>query len=465
MWSGRTDGFLRSTSLRIPTLFAGIVAMGFAAAFVGVDVFSRSASLDVLRNTIRIEIHAIEQEALRSGLDAAIEEVVERSGEDSRNALGLNLAIRTPEGLIFGSPEAPDAPVGWSIAEGRVSKARLLVLAHTLPGGGMVTIAADADHGELIRKRMLALVALAGASAALIAALVGWWASRRMLGRMDDIAATLARAAGGDLSARLQAPKVPSDDLDDMAIASNVMFDRIEALVQNIQRVSADVAHQMRTPLSLVRQDLSIARRDATVAIQDRIDRADARIAGLLSTFDAMLRLAEIEVHRAQSAFRTFDLVELAETVTCAYGAEFEDVGGALDIIVEAHAQVIGDPDLMMEALANCLENALRYAGPAPRVEIIVRGGYCESWEVLVRDDGPGIAPEDRARVLAPFERAGGTSVKGNGLGLAIVGAVARLHGATLALEDAGPGLCVRIRRGDGSSAPVARRAERILTS
>jgi len=427
-------------------MFAALVVTAFLATGVGVLLANQEASRADLHDQIVWEMSAMRSEATAQGTESAIEEVVERTMIPG----GLGFRLKSKTGESFGELAFEADQPGWreivqppASEKGRERK--FLVWTERLPDGALLTVGGDLARHEGIRHRLLFELAIFGLIAAVASAAIGWWTSSRMLRRMDALSDTLTAAAEGDLSVRLAAPARPVDDLDAVALAANTMLERMQTLVANLRRVTTEVAHQLRTPLSLVRQDIEIAHRTAPEDVRARLISAETRLAGLSTTFDAMLRLAEIEAKRSRSGFVHFALADVADNVAAAYRPEVEDIGGELVLEVRNGAPVEGDPDLMTQAVANLVENAIRYAGPAPQIRVSLDADD-ESWSLAVSDAGPGISADDRSRVLEPFVRAQSAgSTRGSGLGLAIVAAVARLHRAQLVLEDAAPGLRARI--------------------
>jgi signal transduction histidine kinase len=227
------------------------------------------------------------------------------------------------------------------------------------------------------------------------------------------------------------------------------MLDRIGLLVQAQRRVSADVAHELRNPLSLVRQRIGQAA--AADNAKDReiaLTAADKAIEDSLRLFDAMLRLAEIEAGSARQRFSPFDLGERVELVTDAYRADIENAGRALEITLAPAVMIVGDSDLIGLAVSNLLENAIKHTPPSAKIKVFL--DVCGGRAVLsFEDEGPGMSASEFARVVEPFARLDlARSTSGAGLGLAIVSAVMRLHGATFERVDAARGLYLRCQFG-----------------
>jgi signal transduction histidine kinase len=221
---------------------------------------------------------------------------------------------------------------------------------------------------------------------------------------------------------------------------------RIETLVEGLQSTTASIAHDLRSPLFRLRQQLEAA------AARPREPEADTRtldaslieLDGVLATFSALLRIARVEAGLTDAGFATVDLSALAGDVAELYAAVAEDAGQRLEVSIAPGQRVRGDAALLRQVVANLIENALAHGGPGVRAKVAVCGG--PGPVLVVSDTGPGIPESERERVLERFYRLDRSrNTPGSGLGLALVAAVARLHNATLRLEDAAPGLSVTL--------------------
>jgi len=239
------------------------------------------------------------------------------------------------------------------------------------------------------------------------------------------------------------------DDLDRLAGTLNRMLDRIGALMDSLRQVSSDVAHDLRTPLSRLYQRLEDARMHALsvpeyeAAVEGAVHEAE----GLLDTFSALLRIAQVEGASPRAGFRDVDLSAIAEAVADAYLLDAEDAGHRLTAAVAPGIVVRGDQELLTQAAANLVENALRHTLPGARISLRLSGDAAFGACLVVEDDGPGVDPRDLPRLTHRFYRGERSRTSpGNGLGLSLVAAVTELHGATLELENAAPGLRAVLR-------------------
>jgi signal transduction histidine kinase len=239
-----------------------------------------------------------------------------------------------------------------------------------------------------------------------------------------------------------------ADDLAELAERVDRMLDRLEAGIAAIRQVSTDVAHDLRAPLARLRMRLEPSALDHGLPAETRheIGAALADIDAISQTFDSILRLARLQSGSVERHVAPVDLCALARDTQEILGPSAEDSGHTLQLDLPAGAVIVsGDGELLSQALINLVDNALRHCPAPARVVLAVKGG-AGTPEVSVCDNGPGIAPEDRPRVVERFVRLDRSrTTPGTGLGLSLVAAIADLHGAALLLEDNHPGLCARL--------------------
>jgi signal transduction histidine kinase len=262
----------------------------------------------------------------------------------------------------------------------------------------------------------------------------------------------------GDLSGRLSITG-SGDEFDRLALNLNGMLERIDALMRGLKEVTDNVAHDLKTPLTRLRNRCEEALRAAKTTadyrrvLEETIEESD----GLIRTFDALLMIARAESGEVRDGMAEFDVAEVARDVSELYEPLAEDKGLTLAVEASQPAALKGNRELVSQALANLVDNAIKYAAPetngAPgptvggRPGILVKASADKDQVVLtVSDHGPGIPEGDRSRVVDRFVRLEQSrSQPGSGLGLSLVSAVARLHGGELKLEDNAPGLRARI--------------------
>jgi signal transduction histidine kinase len=225
------------------------------------------------------------------------------------------------------------------------------------------------------------------------------------------------------------------------------MLDRIQMLMESLKRVSDDIAHDLRTPLSRLRHRLESVRSSEQAGGHGVvIEHAIAEVDGILDTFTALLRIAQIESGTRRAAFAQVDLTQVLATVAETYTAVAEEHGHRMRSAIGSGAAIHGDRDLILQMVANLVENAIQHV---PRGGVITLGLRDESGGpvLCVRDTGAGIPRSERERVFRRFFRLEQhRTTPGNGLGLALVKAVVDLHGASIDLGENNPGLCVTVR-------------------
>ena len=311
-----------------------------------------------------------------------------------------------------------------------------------------MTLEAEADFEQ---KTAFYRKFVAGVQIVIVLGLAGGlFVTRRVLRRVDAMTETTRTIMAGDLGERLPVAGT-GDELDRLAENLNVMLERIEALMHGLKEVSDNIAHDLKTPLTRLRNRTEEALRTAKsepeyrAALEGTIEDSE----GLIRTFNALLMIARAESGQARDDMSEFDAAEIAHDVGELYEPLAEEKGIALKVEADAPAKVKGNRELVSQALANLVDNAIKYTVPrdigvnGATPEIVVRA-LNEGDRILltVTDRGPGIPEADRARAVERFVRLEQSrSQPGSGLGLSLASAVARLHGGELTLEDNQPGL------------------------
>jgi signal transduction histidine kinase len=271
--------------------------------------------------------------------------------------------------------------------------------------------------------------------------------SRHILARIEGMSRASAGIMSGNLAGRIPVDG-SGDELDRLALQLNEMLRRIELLMVGLREVSDNIAHDLKTPLNRLRNRAEAALSDNRGAeawrqgLERVIDEADE----LIKTFNALLLIARLEAGSTMEGFETIDLARLVRDVAELYEPVAEEAGFRLDCVVAGELPVRANRQLLGQALANLIDNALKYAatGNGPRQIAVSVSRSGDAATLVVADRGPGIAPEHRERALKRFVRLEQSrSLPGTGLGLSLVAAVARLHGGSLVLEDNAPGLRV----------------------
>ena len=447
----------RATAFRLTLVYLLVFAL-FAAFLLGYFALNtRRLITEEITSTVDAEIAGLSEQYNQGGIRRLVFVIETRS---RRPGSSLYL-VTTPSGeglagnigsLVPGVLAKP----GWMetvyrrLEEPETAEHRALVRVLQLPGGFHLLVGRDLEE----RERLFDIIANAGRWSLAIVMILGIaggvFVSRRVLNRVDAMTHTAQTIMAGDLSGRL--PIAGSgDELDRLASNLNAMLERIEALMRGLKEVSDNVAHDLRTPLTRLRnhaeEALRTAKDDAGYrsALEATIEESD----GLIRTFNALLMIARAESGEAREGMSEFDAAEVAHDVSELYEPLADDKGLALRVETTS-APVKGNRELVSQALANLVDNAIKYAAEpgangangAVSEILVTAGAEGDRIKLAVRDGGPGIPASDRAHVVERFVRLEQSRTKpGSGLGLSLAAAVARLHGGELKLEDNAPGL------------------------
>ena len=319
-------------------------------------------------------------------------------------------------------------------------------LAERLPTGETLLVGRDVTPLVDLRWRVTIVLVASAAMIALlivIAAIALSLAPLRRVGRLQRAAHEIA---AGHLERRMPI-RGRGDELDLLAGTVNIMVEEVGRVIGQVKSVTDAIAHDLRTPLARMRSHLDRARRSEGLdpATAGRLDLAVADLDAVLERFAALLRISEIEAGSRRAGFAEVALDPLLASVVDLYLPLAEDRGLALSLAGLPGATVHGDQSLLFEAISNLIDNAIKFAHAGGRIEVSARRTD-QGLVVEVRDNGPGIAQDQRQSVLRRFDRGEASSqIPGSGLGLSVVVAIVHLHQFTLALEDGDPGLIVRI--------------------
>jgi signal transduction histidine kinase len=404
----------------------------------------------------------------REGLTAAIaQRVADRSVEGgvflfadpSYAPLAGNLET-WPSGLKFAN--------GWGTFD---APRRSLVRAtfETLPDGTRLLVGHEIGDLDEFAQRIDTALLLGIALVFLLAGVAGVSVTRRTVGRIEAINTTSRAIMQSDLSQRIPL-RGTRDEWDELAANLNSMLDRIEALMGEVRQFTDNVAHDLRTPLTRLRGRLEKAYNSLREGDCDQSLIGDtlADLDGVLGMFSSLTRISQIEANDRTAAFRTVDLAEIAREVVELFDAAAEDKGGHLEAVGDQRALVTGDRDLLFDAVANLVDNAIKHGRESGRVTVEVRANNGRAL-IAVADDGPGIPADQCQHVFKRFYRLERSRrTPGNGLGLSLVAAVARLHGVQIEMLDKEPGLEFRLwfpapMRPGGDS--MARQESEVATS
>lgn len=448
----------RTTAVKLTLVYLAV----FTALLVGLIIYISSTAGDLLdrqlKETIDAEIRGLSEQYRSRGLTGLVNAVERRSvapgaslyliTDFAGNRIAGNIDSLNQSSLA--TPDGEARPVfytrlGASGAEESRPR-RALVRVFVLPGGFRLLVGRDLEE----RYEFQAIV-LQAAQWALLAAivfgLVSFLAvSRRVLKRIDAISLASNRIVAGDLTRRLPISG-SGDEFDRLSASLNTMLDRIEQLHEGLRQVSDNIAHDLKTPLTRLRMQAEAALRQAQSeeALRDALQATIEESEGLIRTFDALLMIARAEAGSAEVALVPVDLAEVARDVCELYEPVAEEQGAALVVEAPQSAVVSANRELVGQAIANLLDNAIKHGageGEADaRVTVRVEP-HVDRIALTVADNGPGISPEDRLRVTGRFVRLEASrTTPGSGLGLSLVEAIANVHKGSFELGDAAPGL------------------------
>lgn len=454
---------IRTTAFRLTLVYLLLFAI-FAASLLGYFAWNtRRMITEQIAETVnseQIELTLQFQSGGIRGLASAIEARTLRPGAN------LYL-VTTPQGqgvagnIASLAPGVMDTP-GWAetyyqrLQETDNARQHFaLVRVSQLSGGFRLLIGRDLDE----RRRLIGIVARAANWSILVVIVLGLaggvFVARRVLHRIDAMTGTTQRIMAGDLSERLPVGR-SGDEIDRLAENLNAMLERIEALMAGLKEVSDNIAHDLKTPLTRLRNraEEALAKSNNETEYRSALERTIEESDGLIRTFNALLMIARAESGQARDNMTEFDAADIANGIQELYEPLAEDKGLTLAVNAES-ATIRGNRELINQALANLVENAIKYGKPLKPVEGIVqnsanilieahRAGDGVSFSVT--DHGPGIPEADRARAVERFVRLEASRTQpGSGLGLSLASAVATLHGGDLRLADSQPGLRVTL--------------------
>jgi len=447
----RTPVIIRSTAFRVAMLYALV----FGASVLVLLAFLYWSTAGYMARqadaTIAAEIEGLAEQYRREGLDRLSQVIAERIRRDPQGRsvyLFADPNLNALAGNLDRWPEAvPDAD-GWIEFPLNTENSRGYARARRFVLERRLHLLVGRDVQELHDLESLIVAALSwGLALTLALAIAGGIAtSRAMLRRLDTINATSREIMAGDLARRVPVSS-RGDDFDELASNLNRMLDEIESLLASIKQVSDNVAHDLRTPLTRLRQRLEAVQlaaqpgRDNEQLVAAAIDDTDQ----LLATFSALLRIARLESGRVDSPMATVDLTAVATDAYELYEATAQASHVNLRQRYTPEAWITADRDLLFQALCNLLDNALKFAPEDGDVSLEVERRQ-DRVRLRIADNGPGIPAQLRDKVLTRFFRGDASrSTPGHGLGLSVVAAVAKHHGAGITLFDNAPGLTVQL--------------------
>jgi signal transduction histidine kinase len=453
--SGLLAKTLRSSTLKL-ALICIVIFGAVVVALLGYVYWSTTSYVRGLSDhAITAELAVLQKAYASTGRSGLITTIEQRIADQRFQGSGYLLtdASFTPlAGNLKAWPAAIKGSGGW--ATFNAPKARpdnaerplLRATFETLPDGTHLLVGAEIGNLDEFVGRINTALGLGILLIFVLAGVASVSVTRRTVGRIEAINATSRAIMQSGLGRRIPL-RGTQDEWDQLAENLNSMLDRIETLMAEVKHVTDSVAHDLRTPLTRMRGRLEKAhdrKRDADYD-QSLIGDTMADLDGVLGMFSSLTRISQIEANNRAAGFRNVNLAEIASEVVELFDAAAEDKGGQLIFVGDKRVLVSGDRDLLFDAVANLVDNAIKHGRDAGHVIVEVKQN--DSGAVIsVADDGPGIPIDECQHVFKRFYRLERSRrAPGNGLGLSLVAAVARLHGARIEMADNAPGLRVRL--------------------
>jgi len=441
--------------LRLSKSIATRLALGNGALLVGLIAIISSVfyfgTVGVLDRSIDGKIVVISNRLLRTYGErppAELAREIDREltdGIDSDTEIFLVTSV-TGQPIVGNLSRWPatDVPTGrllntQVIRDGRLSSARLLVCA--MPHGGLLYVGRDIREQRAIRDLVLRALEAAAAVSLLLVILGAWLFTRQIESGIGGIRRTAREIEAGNLDRRI--PVSGDDEFARLSLDINRMLDRIEQLMNGVRHVSNAIAHDLRTPLGRIRGrlDEALTREISINSLADAGRLAIEGIDDLILLLNKLLQIAEAESGMRATSFERVDLNRLVRDMAELYDAAAEEASVLLSVRSNGPIWAKGDHDLLASAIASLIDNAIKYAGAGSSAELAATT-VADGVSIIIQDNGPGVPQEELPKLAGRFYRMDRSRHQpGNGLGLAIVSAIASLHNGKLQLGDAQPGL------------------------
>jgi len=446
-----TNKLLRSSTLRLSIIH--MAAFGLSVLVLLWFIYSSTAGFMERQTdeTINAEIQGLAEQYSQLGLTGLIRVIKSRVAKDKAGQsvyLLTDWKFNPLAGNLGEWPKFRDTGSGWSDATledtENFEPRRVRMRYFLLPGNFHLVVGRDVSERVKVERLIIDALVWGLAITVVLGGAGGILTSRWMLKRIDVINRASREIMNGDLSRRIP-NRGTGDEFDRLAESLNAMLDQIVRLMDGVRQVSNNIAHDLRGPLNRIRSGLEISLPNATTTEEFRnvIEHTIASIDNLLQIFNALLTIAQAESGTRRQDFEDTDLTALAADVAELYEPLAEEKDLSLDVSLTRGVTVPGNRHLLSQALANLLDNAVKYTPAGGRL-ILSLTTPATGPELAVADSGPGIPAADRDRVLERFARLESSrNTPGSGLGLSLVAAVAGLHRAELRLEDNHPGLRV----------------------
>lgn len=437
----------RTSSFRLALLYAGLLTASVLVLFGVTYWFATNYATQDEDNEIGVEFASIQDEAQLSG-QARLPAIIDNHLRLRKDVRAIYLLQDSAGQKIIGNVPAMEPVIGTATLRMRVDGQSRQVRArgYRLANGDYLLIGQDTRTLRDMKALIVRAFGVGFLVTLLLALLGGVIVSTTMLKRIDAVSRTARAIVEGDMSQRVPV-RGTDDEFDELAASVNAMLNRIDDLMRSMRQVSNDVAHDLRTPLTRLRQRLEHARRRAqtTEELHEALGHSIAQVDSILETFGALLRIAQIEAGGRASEKSAINVSRLLTAIVDDFAPAAEDQGQTLVAEIDKDLSISGDPELLTQMVVNLVDNAIRHSPPGARICIEAKA-VGDSLELAVVDNGPGIPPRERENVLRPFYRLEASrTTEGSGLGLSLVAAIAKRHDAKLSLGDNSPGLRVAV--------------------
>jgi len=449
----RIAGLWRTFAFRLAIIFASIFGLGATGMLALLDFGIARFAEEELHNALRHQMAIMRADAQIEGGPALVKVLAEHVRTDGVSRYrylvvpvsGPSFNSGISEDAIridgFGSIEVPVSDVS---SIGRYNRVGMLVLTSRMPDGTFMAVGRESYPLDELRTGLHRIATWGSLILVLLAVAAGATTGLLFLRRLERVNATTDRIMEGNLSERLP-PIGFGQEFHDLTRNLNAMLDRVEAAMAAMRQVSTHFAHDLRMPLTRLRnrlEELDASSDAQAVQIESAIEEADE----LLSLFNAMLRIARLEAGSIRRDMALVDLSQLVERAVEAYQPAAEDGGRKLLCRLDGSRLVVGDSALLSQLLANLIDNGLCHTPPGTLIEVEARS-TADGVMLIVRDDGPGVPEPELPKLTKRFYRVDHSRTRpGTGLGLTLVAAIVELHHAWMNIVNRHPGLCVEIR-------------------
>jgi signal transduction histidine kinase len=450
----RPGSLLHTTTFRLALSYLGIFTISAMALLLLVSWTTAMFIEWQVQETVDAEVTGLSEVYRDRGMIGLADVVNDRARQEvERRTVYLLMASdgRRIAGNLATWPREVSDILGWvrfpiDLPSGNRQATEVLGHAYDLANGYRLLVGRSLYEAKRVKSAINRALGWGLALTILLGVVGGYFTSRHLLQRVDSMNRTARRIVGGDMGQRMNLTGT-EDEFDQLAESFNEMMDEIERLLEGIRTVSDNIAHDLRTPLNRLRSRIDLVlMSDADAETYRRtLEETLAEADNLLATFSALLTISHAESAARLEHFEALDPARLAADAVELYEPLAEEKGIRLVGHADPGLSLRGDRHLLFQALANMVDNAVKYTPEGGSVAVTV-ADTADGIELSVTDSGPGIPPEARDKVLDRFVRLDATrSTPGNGLGLSLVQAVTRLHSARLMLEDNAPGLKVRL--------------------